>query len=102
MSMTNLTQPSFTMQMWISKRELNESDPNIVHRSGCRKVSMTNQTQPAQMWISKGEFVELSLDLENIQHEKKSVVYINMSTVNQGQAQVQVELVIIEISWKLH
>ena len=63
---------------------------------------MTNQTQPAQMWISKGEFVELSLDLENIQHEKKSVVYINMSTVNQGQAQVQVELVIIEISWKLH
>ena len=41
------------------------------------------------------------LDLENIQHEKKSVVYMNMSTVNQGQAQVQVELVIIEINRKL-
>ena len=42
------------------------------------------------------------LVLENIQREKKSVVYINMSTVNQGQTQVQVELVVIEISWKLH
>ena len=42
------------------------------------------------------------LDLDNTQHEKKSDVYINMSTVNQGQVQVQVEPVIIEISRKLH
>ena len=87
--------------VWLGKQYQDDEGMILEYQPFEEKPGLPHEAKLAAVLELRHEFAKC-LDLDNTQHGKRSDVYINMSTVNQGQVQVQVELVIIEISRKLH
>ena len=87
--------------VWLGKHYQDDEIMSLEYQPFEEKPGLPHEAKLAAVLELRHEFAKC-LDLDNIENQKKRDVYINMSTVNQGQVQVQVETAIIEIIRKLH